>query len=70
MKGNAGKNIIAAIFLLIPFIAYFELGTYDKVNPTAYGLPYFYWYQTIWLVISAILFVVAVILLNSRRGGD
>ncbi|MBX8636573.1 MAG: DUF3311 domain-containing protein [Thermoplasmata archaeon] len=68
-KRSAGKDIAAVILLLIPFAAYLDLGSFDKVSPTLYGIPYFYWYQTVWLVISAILFVFAALLLNSGRGG-
>jgi hypothetical protein len=69
-KRSVGKDIVAVIFLLIPFVAYLDLGSYDKVTPTVYGIPYFYWYQTVWLVISSILFVIAALLLNSGRGGN
>ena len=68
-KRSVGKDVAAVILLLIPFAAYLDLGSYDKVTPTLYGVPYFYWYQTVWLVITAILFVIAALLLNSGRGG-
>ncbi len=68
-KRSVGKDVAAVILLLIPFVAYLDLGSYDKVTPTLYGVPYFYWYQTVWLVITAILFVIAALLLNSGRGG-
>lgn len=31
--------------LLIPFIAIFALPFYNTVEPTLYGMPFFYWYQ-------------------------
>ncbi len=68
-KASVGKYVVAAILLLIPFLAYMDLGSFDKVTPELYGVPFYYWYQTVWLVISAILFVIAALLINSVRGG-
>ncbi len=68
-KRSVGKDVVAAILLLIPFLAYIDLGSFDKVTPELYGVPFYYWYQTVWLVISAILFVIAALLINSGRGG-
>ncbi|MCH4815227.1 MAG: DUF3311 domain-containing protein [Saccharolobus sp.] len=60
------KSILAGILLLIPFIAYFAIPTYNKVEPDLGGLPFFYWYQTLWLAISTILFSIAALLLARR----
>ncbi|MEM3951160.1 DUF3311 domain-containing protein, partial [Saccharolobus sp.] len=37
-----------------------------KVEPDLGGLPFFYWYQTLWLAISTILFSIAALLLARR----
>jgi hypothetical protein len=63
---NTGKDVIAAILLLIPFIVYFDLPYFDVVNPTVAGVPFYYWFQTLWLVISAILFLIAAFLIDSN----
>ncbi|QXJ34742.1 DUF3311 domain-containing protein [Saccharolobus shibatae] len=60
------KSILAGILLLIPFIVYFAIPTYNKVEPDLGGLPFFYWYQTLWLAISTILFSIAALLLARR----
>ncbi|AKA72707.1 DUF3311 domain-containing protein [Saccharolobus solfataricus] len=62
----SGKNIIAGILLIIPFIAYFAIPTYNKVEPDLGGLPFFYWYQTLWLALSTILFSIAALILTRR----
>jgi phosphoglycerol transferase MdoB-like AlkP superfamily enzyme len=66
---NTGKDVIAAILLLIPFIVYFDLPYFDVVNPTVAGVPFYYWFQTLWLVISAILFLIAAFLIDSNGRG-
>ncbi|MBX8631258.1 MAG: DUF3311 domain-containing protein [Thermoplasmata archaeon] len=67
---SLGKDIAAAILLLIPFVVYFDLPYYDKVNPTLAGVPFYYWFQTLWLLLSAILFIIAAFILDSNSGGD
>lgn len=57
------RRIIAAILILIPLIIYLDLPSYNSVNPELLGVPFFYWYQTLWLALSAVIFAVAAILL-------
>jgi hypothetical protein len=58
-RGGRGRRYPLAhpsyILLLLPFIAMLWPSTYAKVNPTLWGWPFFYWYQFLWLIISAIL---------------
>ena len=59
------KKIVAGILILIPFVAYFILPLYNSQYPEAFGLPFFYWYQIIWLPISGIMFYIAAVLIDS-----
>ncbi|KIL39826.1 hypothetical protein SD70_17300 [Gordoniibacillus kamchatkensis] len=43
------------ILLLIPFIATLWPPFYAGNEPRLAGIPYFYWYQFLWVIISAIL---------------
>lgn len=61
--------VVSAILLVIPFIAYVLLPTYDRVSPELFGVSFFYWYQTLWLAISAAMFGTAAYMLNNL-GGD
>jgi len=63
---SSGRIIVIAILILIPFFAYFLYTTYNKVNPTIGGLTFFYWYQTLWLGISGILYAIAAYLWDKR----
>lgn len=58
---------IVAVLLIIPFIAYVLLPTYDRISPKIAGVSFFYWYQTVWLAISGVLFGVAAYLLNHLK---
>ncbi len=63
-KPRTGRLVAAAILLLIPFAIYFDVPFYNVVNPTAFGLPFFYWFQLIMLPISAILFYIVASLID------
>ena len=58
------KKVVAAILIIIPFIAYFLLPAYNAQYPEAFGLPLFYWYQIVWLPISGIMFYIAAVLID------
>jgi ABC-type Na+ efflux pump permease subunit len=60
------KDAVAAILIVIPFLAYFAIPTYNMVNPEWGGVPFFWWYQTVWLAISAALFFVAAVLMGRK----
>jgi hypothetical protein len=40
------------LLLLIPFIGLVWVPFYNKIDPTIFGLPFFYWYQFIWVFIT------------------
>ena len=43
------------LLLLIPFIALLWVPFYAKSEPALWGFPFFYWYQFIWVPVSALL---------------
>ena len=45
----------ARLLLLIPFIAVLWVPFYDSVEPMLFGVPFFYWYQLLWIVLGALL---------------
>ncbi|MBV8653918.1 MAG: DUF3311 domain-containing protein [Alphaproteobacteria bacterium] len=51
--------------LLIPFIATLWVPFYNSVEPTWQGIPFFYWYQFLWIIIGAVL--VAVVYFRTER---
>jgi hypothetical protein len=40
--------------LLAPFAAFFFVPIYNRVTPTVFGVPFFYWYQLMWIALSTI----------------
>ena len=45
----------ARLLLLVPFIACLWVGSYNSVEPMWAGIPFFYWYQLLWVAISAVI---------------
>ncbi|MFE2445723.1 DUF3311 domain-containing protein [Streptomyces sp. NPDC021218] len=67
-------RVVAALCLIAPFVGMLWVGSYAKVEPTLIGIPFFYWYQMLWVPISAVLTSVAYILVRreqrARKGGE
>ena len=45
--------------LLLPILAVLWVPSYNSVEPQLAGIPFFYWYQLLWIVISAALTLLA-----------
>jgi hypothetical protein len=41
--------------LVIPFIATLWVPFYQGATPALAGIPFFYWYQFLWVIITAVL---------------
>jgi hypothetical protein len=55
---NEGKKSEWTVWhwlLVIPFIAVLWVPFYAAKDLGVWGIPYFYWYQFLWVVISAVL---------------
>ncbi|MEU4034543.1 DUF3311 domain-containing protein [Streptomyces collinus] len=62
-------RVIIALCLVAPFVAMLWVGSYAKTDPTFIGIPFFYWYQMLWVLISTALTVLAHRLwLRDQRG--
>jgi hypothetical protein len=38
--------VIVVVTLWVPF--------YNRVDPTVFGIPFFYWFQVAWIVVTAL----------------
>ncbi|MEZ0090454.1 DUF3311 domain-containing protein [Streptacidiphilus sp. EB129] len=50
-----GTRIVCAILLLAPFVALLWVNSYSRLTPAFIGIPFFYWYQLLWVIVSAVL---------------
>ena len=66
-NGHSGENINRQgersgwswswwyLLFLIQLVAVIWPPLYNKVEPTWIGIPFFYWYQLLWVIIGAVL---------------
>ncbi|GAP47268.1 DUF3311 domain-containing protein [Streptomyces azureus] len=52
-------RVVIALCLIAPFVAMLWVGSYAKTDPAFIGIPFFYWYQMAWVLISTVLTVIA-----------
>lgn len=66
-------RVVIALCLVAPFVAMLWVGSYAKTDPVLIGIPFFYWYQMAWVLISTGLTMVAYKLWQrdqrARKGG-
>jgi Protein of unknown function (DUF3311) len=60
-------RVIAGVCLVIPFVAMLWVGSYAKPTPEFIGVPFFYWYQMLWVFLSSGLTYVAYILVRREE---
>jgi hypothetical protein len=53
------------LLLIVPFIGTLWVPFYDSAEPALGGVPFFYWYQFLWVAIGAAL--TAVVYFATRR---
>jgi hypothetical protein len=46
------------LLLIIPYIGTLWVATYASVTPEIWGIPFFYWYQMLWIAIGAVLTII------------
>ncbi|TJZ45191.1 DUF3311 domain-containing protein [Streptomyces piniterrae] len=67
------SRVVVGLCLLAPFVAMLWVNSYARVEPTLIGIPFFYWYQMLWVLISTGLTAIAYKLVQrekrARKGG-
>ncbi len=49
------RRVWLRVFLLIPFIVLLYPPFYNSIDPTFIGMPFFYWFPLLWVILTAIL---------------
>jgi Protein of unknown function (DUF3311) len=52
-------RVVIGVCLVIPFVAMLWVSSYARVDPAFIGIPFFYWYQLMWVLITTALTVIA-----------
>lgn len=69
--GIAKRRRVRFVYLLlaVPFAAMFAIGFYNRGEPAIAGIPFFYWYQLLWIPLGA-LFLLPVYRAEERARRD
>jgi hypothetical protein len=62
------RNYWPRLLLAIPFFVVLWVPSYNRIEPSLGGIPFFYWYQLAWILIGAAI-VLAVYLIETRITG-
>lgn len=49
-----GKFHPVYLILLIPYVAFLWVPLYNRIEPEIFGIPFFYWWQILWIVLTAL----------------
>ncbi|WP_327068883.1 DUF3311 domain-containing protein [Kitasatospora sp. NBC_01250] len=65
-------RVLAGVSLAVPVVALLWVSSYASLTPRLGGVPFFYWYQILWIPVSALFTTAAYLLLNhdARRRKD
>jgi hypothetical protein len=55
------------VLLVLPFLGTLIPPIYNRAGPALFGMPFFYWYQLAWVLITAALLGLYVALTRARR---
>jgi cell division protein FtsW (lipid II flippase) len=57
------------LLFLIPFVAMLWVSSYNRTEPELGGIPFFYWYQLLWILLgSAVVLLVYMLDTKISRG--
>ena len=42
------------LFLAVPFVCLLWVPLYNRIEPSLFGIPFFYWYQMLWTILGAL----------------
>ncbi|HXM06118.1 MAG TPA: DUF3311 domain-containing protein [Candidatus Acidoferrum sp.] len=54
------------LLLLLPFVGTLLPFIYNRASPSLFGLPFFYWYQLLWVVVTSLLLGVVAFVFRRR----
>ncbi|HEY1868638.1 MAG TPA: DUF3311 domain-containing protein [Candidatus Cybelea sp.] len=57
------------VLLVLPFVGTLIPPIYNHARPALFGMPFFYWYQLAWVLVTAALLGIFVGVTRERRNG-
>jgi hypothetical protein len=54
---SRGGSKLWNLALLVPFVALLWVPFYNSIEPVLWGIPFFYWYQFLWVFLTSALII-------------
>jgi hypothetical protein len=70
MAGLKGRFRPVHILLLIPYAFLLWVPSYNTVEPSLWGVPFFYWYLLAWIPLGALLLIPVYLHEEKRKNGS
>jgi hypothetical protein len=64
--GKPKRSRAVYLLLLVPIIATLWVPIYNRLDPEIAGIPFFYWYQLLWVPLAALVLY----LVHRAEGGE
>jgi hypothetical protein len=55
-SASRGSNLWK-LLLFVPFVALLWVPFYNSIEPVLWGIPFFYWYQFLWVFLTSALII-------------
>ena len=55
---TAARALVALLFTIV-FVGALAVPFYNRMEPSAAGVPFFYWFQIVWILVSGIATAIA-----------
>ncbi|MBO2455014.1 DUF3311 domain-containing protein [Actinomadura barringtoniae] len=68
-RSSVLHRVVAGVLLAVPFVVYLAVPSYEKEDPKLAGFPFFYWWQLLWVVLTAVCIGGAHLLLRRKNAG-
>jgi hypothetical protein len=69
MLENKWRYVILFFLILIPSVVNLSVSLYNRNMPELFGIPFFYWFQTLWLMCCSGFYMGFAYLMGGRGEG-
>ena len=67
---RTGRRRLWYLLLVAPFVGLLWVRFYARATPEVFGFPFFYWYQFLWVPLTALITVIVYSATRPRPGDE
>jgi hypothetical protein len=58
------------LLLVLPFVGLLWVPFYNRIEPSVFGIPFFYWYQFLWVPLTSLIIGLVHVMTRDAIAGD